>query len=106
MYDVHGRAMRAVIFLALIGAVVCRTLDEQWHSWKSSHGKVYADTAEEMVRRKHWLDNSARIDEHNRGNHSFSLALNHFADMVRSRPSTLCLYGKNLSRSLSLTTVS
>lgn len=83
MYDVHGGAMRAVVFLALIGAVVCRTLDEQWHSWKSSHGKVYADTAEEMARRKIWLDNSARIEEYNRGNHSFSMALNRFADMVR-----------------------
>lgn len=96
MYDVHGGAMRAVVFLALIGAVVCRTLDEQWHSWKSSHGKVYADTAEEMARRKIWLDNSARIEEYNRGNNSFSMALNHFADMVRirSRPIASMEYTK------------
>lgn len=92
MYVVYGRAMRALVFLALIGAVVCRTLDEQWHSWKSLHGKVYQDISEEKARRQTWLDNSVRVDEYNRGNHSFSLALNRFADMVRYRPNTLRLY--------------
>ena len=78
----RARSMNALFLLALAGAVFSRPLDEQWHSWKSTHGKFYAHPKEESARRQIWLENSARIQEHNAGNHSFTLGLNQFADMV------------------------
>lgn len=74
--------MNALLLLALAGAVFSRPLDEQWHSWKSAHGKFYAHPNEENARRQIWIENSARIEEHNAANHSFTLGLNQFADMV------------------------
>lgn len=75
--------MNAYLFLVLFGAVFARPLDQQWHSWKSAHGKFYAHPNEEDARRQIWMENSARIQEYNAGNHSFTLGLNQFADMVR-----------------------
>ena len=69
-----------LLFLASGG--LARPLDEEWHVWKSAHGKFYAHPNEEAARRQIWLENSARIREHNIGNHSFSLGLNQFSDMV------------------------
>lgn len=72
-----------VAVLSLPSLAPARTLSEQWHSWKTRHEKVYVDRSEENVRRQIWIQNRARISAHNRGNHSFTLALNQFADMVR-----------------------
>ena len=78
-----GAAVVVVVALCLPSLTVARTLSEQWHSWKTRHEKVYVDRGEENVRRQLWIQNRARISAHNRGNHSFTLALNQFADMVR-----------------------
>lgn len=74
-----------IVFLAALSLPtlgLSRTLNEQWHSWKTRHEKVYVDRGEENVRRQIWIQNRARIAAHNRGNLSYSLALNQFADMV------------------------
>lgn len=76
-------ALLTVIFLFLPSLCLSRTLNELWHSWKTRHEKVYVDRGEENVRRQIWIQNRARISTHNRGNHSYTLALNQFADMVR-----------------------
>lgn len=76
--------MNAYLFLVFVGAVSARPLDEQWNLWKSAHGKFYAHPNEEDARRQIWMENSARIQEINAGNHSFTLGLNQFTDMVRS----------------------
>lgn len=74
----------SVLFICLLPLTLGQSLDVQWHSWKTLHSKVYTDKMEESARRGVWLDNWARIEAHNRGNRSFSLALNHLADMVRT----------------------
>lgn len=66
-------------FYASLGA----SLDTQWHSWKSQHSKMYSDEEEEGARRLVWYDNLKKIVEHNNASHSYSLALNEFADLVR-----------------------
>jgi len=58
------------------------SLGEQWSLWKSEHGKEYQNPAEEEQRLRVWKENQALIEEHNRGNHSFTLAMNQFGDMV------------------------
>ena len=72
------------ILLCLTTLSVCSSLDQQWHSWKSLHSKTYGDEGEENARRQVWYDNYKKIVEHNSANHSYSLALNEFADLVRT----------------------
>lgn len=57
-------------------------LDEEWFSWKRQHAKVYS-SGDEGSKWVVWRENYHKIQEHNKANHSFSLALNEFADMVR-----------------------
>lgn len=74
-------SMNALILFAIVGVVCSRPLEE-WRTWKSVHGKYYAHPNEETARRQIWMENAARIEEHNAGNHTFTLGLNQFADMV------------------------
>lgn len=57
-------------------------LNEEWFSWKREHAKVYS-MSDEGPKWAVWRENYQKIQEHNKANHSFSLALNEFADMVR-----------------------
>ena len=82
-------AIALALALSLPSLAMARTLNDQWHSWKARHEKVYVDRSEENVRRQIWIQNRARIGSHNRGNHSFSLALNQFADMVSERTESI-----------------
>lgn len=75
--------------LVLLSAVVCfglcysqLQLQEEWFTWKWQHSKVYS-TNDEGSKWRVWRENYQRIQEHNKANHSFSLGLNEFADMVR-----------------------
>ena len=68
--------------LALAALALGHSLGKDWKEWKSRHGKFYADESEEASRRSIWLENTARIQEHNDGLHNFTLSLNQFADVV------------------------
>ena len=68
--------------LALAAQALGHSLAKDWKEWKSRHGKFYSDESEEALRRSIWLENTARIQEHNDGLHNFTLSLNQFADMV------------------------
>jgi len=58
--------------------------DSGWHLWKSTHGKSYAHLAAERVRYEIWQDNLRRIEEHNKGDHSYTLGMNHFGDLTNT----------------------
>ena len=59
---------------------------EQWEAWKTQHGKNYSSQLEDLDRHLVWLSNKKFIESHNSFSHVFgyTLALNKFADMVRS----------------------
>lgn len=59
---------------------------KEWEQWKLSHGKIYKNEEAEENRMQIWLTNYKLIEEHNRQEKSFKLALNHFADLVRKSP--------------------
>ena len=59
-------------------------LQEEWLSWKRQHSKMYYNTREEGSRWTVWRKNYQLIMEHNKANHSFSLGLNEFADLVNA----------------------
>ncbi|XP_018601154.1 cathepsin S-like isoform X2 [Scleropages formosus] len=62
------------------------TLNEHWELWKSHHHKIYTQQGEEAYRRLVWEKNLRLIQKHNLeaslGLHSFTMGLNHLADMT------------------------
>ena len=58
-------------------------LDHQWKQWQAMHGKQYLNLDEETQRLHMWKENLAKIEEHNNGNKSYKLAMNHLGDLVR-----------------------
>ena len=70
-----------IVFMLLAPLSHCTT-DFLWDSWKVEHKKTYSNEIEEQMRRDIWNSNFRLIEEHNRGNHSYTLALNHLADLV------------------------
>lgn len=71
-----------LLIFFLENAIGSTLLDPKWHAWKARHGVVYQDWKEESQKRKVWEDNYKTIAEHNRGNYTYELGLNRFADLV------------------------
>ncbi|XP_056153887.1 cathepsin S, ortholog 1 [Lampris incognitus] len=61
-------------------------LDRRWEVWKIKFQKVYDSQAELVYRKSIWEKNLDRVLRHNReasaGQHSFTMGLNHLADMT------------------------
>ena len=80
---------RVAVFIVLLVASLaysCLAITEhaqEWQGWKESHYKVYSSPGEEDSRLAIWRENYKKVLEHNMANHSFTLSLNQFADMVR-----------------------
>ena len=56
--------------------------DPEWHVWKKTHSKTYADEGEERVRYTVWIENMKKIIQHNAAGKGFQLAMNHLGDMT------------------------
>lgn len=78
--------MRVLVVLScLVCCGLCYSqllLQEEWSSWKKQHSKIYSSSNDEDSKWTVWRENYHKIEEHNKANHSFSLGLNEFADMV------------------------
>ena len=70
------------VFLASTLAQELASMNEKWQAWKEEHGKRFTTEQEETRRLEVWMNNLAVIEEHNRQNHSYTLAMNHFGDLV------------------------
>lgn len=71
-----------IIVILIFTGVTQGLTDTEWQEWKLTHDKEYENQESEDTRRQIWSENYKLIEEHNRGDHSFKLALNHFADLV------------------------
>ena len=78
--------MDRLLLLVLISSLACgrAVMEEEWLGWKQRHYKTYSSADEEDSRLSIWKDNYHKIREHNIANHSFTLGLNEFADLVSS----------------------
>ena len=77
-------ATATLLLVFSLHTAFCSTLlDTEWHSWNARHGVVYQDRLEEGAKRRVWEENYHLVEEHNRGNHTYKLGLNRFADLVR-----------------------
>ena len=75
-----------LLLFVLLGLVSSSLLDftSEWHSWKTQHGRVYSSWREELARHRVWLGNREFVENHNKNadGHGYTLALNHFGDLV------------------------
>ena len=83
----HGQMMILVHMISILLAVIVSAsleLTVEWNLWKSQHGKRYWSLGEEMARHRVWLTNREYISNHNlhAEQHGYTLALNHFGDLV------------------------
>ena len=83
------REMEVAVFLvcsvlAVVSGEVQYQHPEEWQLWKTEHGKSYQSQREELDRHLVWLSNREYIDSHNANSHifGFTLAMNHFGDLV------------------------
>ena len=81
--------LAVVIWLCWVSPTTCTTKakfehHEEWKAWKVTHSKNYVSEEQEIERHIVWLSNKEYIDQHNANAHlfGFTLALNHFGDMV------------------------
>ena len=76
----------AVLAVKAAAAVVQFSYAEEWHMWKTQHGKSYGSVRGELERHLVWLANREYINAHNQNSHifGFTLAMNHLADIVSS----------------------
>ncbi len=79
--------MKFLVLLSLIGLAASRAhyeLLEEWNLWKDQYGRSYGSEEEDLERHIVWLSNKKYIEQHNANDHIFgyTLAMNHFGDMV------------------------
>ncbi|XP_037072121.1 procathepsin L-like [Pollicipes pollicipes] len=78
--------MRAAVLVLLVGAASSFVEKSEWNAFKQEHGKAYANPIEEFFRMKVYADNKAYVDKHMKeyaeGKHTFTVALNQFADLT------------------------
>lgn len=82
IFEMNCYSKGILLIFLLDNAIGSTLLDTKWHAWKTSHGVVYRDWMEESLKRRVWEDNYNAIAEHNRGNYTYKLGLNRFADLV------------------------
>jgi len=95
--------MKSLIIL-LIAAVLASALttEESFKSWMVKHNKNYVNDAEYVYRLGVYRQNLEFIEEHNRMNHGFTVAMNHFGDLsVQEFAATYNTYRVNHNRTLS-----
>jgi len=75
--------MRAgLVFVACLAAFVPAMSTPLFESWKVSHGKTYSSPEENAVRAAIFAANVARVNKHNVEGHSWTMAINEFADLT------------------------
>ncbi|XP_039254723.1 protein CTLA-2-alpha-like isoform X2 [Styela clava] len=81
-----------ILILCCIGAVNSRPYSRppgrrwemDWYAWKAHFRKSYESAEEEGIRHNIWLENKAKIDQHNdeadAGQHTYYMKINQFSD--------------------------
>jgi len=63
-------------------AIFAVSFEESFSSWKNLHGKTYSSVQEHNYRLNVYKENLKFIEEHNRKNLGFVVAMNHFGDLT------------------------
>jgi len=78
--------MKFALAIVLVSCFTASLALPNFHSFKAAHGKSYLTPKEHEYRMKVFSDNVRKIEKHNaearRGLHSFTMAINQFADLT------------------------
>eukprot|EP00121_Abeoforma_whisleri_P014799 Awhi_evm1s13647 len=74
------KSVAAVLFFAACANGLATV--EEFVTWQKYHGKVYEHDIEHKMRFGIWQANHATIEEFNRGDHSYKLAMNEYGDLT------------------------
>ncbi|KAF0291936.1 Cathepsin L [Amphibalanus amphitrite] len=78
--------MKFLLVALLVGAASAFVDRAEWEAFKQKHAKSYANPIEEFYRMKVYADNKVLVDKHMKeyaeGKHTYTVALNKFADFT------------------------
>jgi len=92
-----------IVFGLIPLALAFDPLHPEWVSFKEKYNKTYSHPAEEAARLAIFWDNKRLIDEHNAGESSFKMGVNHFADITNAEYRQMLNYKTAAERGLELT---
>ncbi|KAJ6736319.1 CYSTEINE PROTEASE FAMILY C1-RELATED [Salix viminalis] len=72
----------ALLFSTLSASSSSSDISQLFETWCKEHGKTYTSQEERSRRLKVFEDNNDFVTQHNKGNSSYTLALNAFADLT------------------------
>lgn len=72
----------ALIFASLALSATASSVERDFMDWARGHGKSYEAIEERRMRQGIWERNMAKINKHNNGNNTFTLAMNQFGDLT------------------------
>ena len=71
-----------LLFVGIVSTCNALSIEDQWEQWKERHAKTYLNGKEEFQKKIVWAKNADFIEDFNKEEHSYSLAMNHFTDVV------------------------
>ncbi|XP_037089377.1 procathepsin L-like [Pollicipes pollicipes] len=78
--------MKLLLAVVLVGATSALVERTEWEAYKEKYNKVYANPIEELHRMKVYANNKALVSRHMKeyaeGKHTFTMAINQFADLT------------------------
>jgi len=83
----HSPTMKQIaLVVVLFGIALSTSVLElrEWEAWKKFHGKTYGSAEEETYRKDIWNFHLKKVLEHNSQGHSYTLAMNQFADLTNT----------------------
>lgn len=87
--------IKFLLFLGCLSYVSACAEREDWQLWKVTYNKDFS--VDEEDRCKVWVENSEYIESHNRGDHTFKLAMNKFGAMTREEFRNYNTFGRNIN---------
>jgi len=76
--------MRGAVFLAIVAVVLAKAdYAIQFSSWATQFNITYSSDAQRDIRLEIFKDNMDKINKHNSGHHTWTMAVNQFADMTQ-----------------------
>ncbi|KAM5128992.1 cathepsin S [Mantella aurantiaca] len=100
------KSLVCILLAATVASAIDPALDNHWTLWKITYNKKYEHEREDLTRRTIWEKNLKFVTlhnlEHELGVHSFTVGMNHLADMtseeVEAQFTGLVLPGRNMKK--------
>jgi cathepsin L len=95
--------MQVITLIALLASVATSSAVPTFFQWMQDNSKFYNSNEEVYTRKQIYDENVAKIQQHNRENHTWSMAINQFADLSATEFKNLhsvCVFVKSTENKL------